>query len=203
VDAIADWTTHTSCTLIALDAPLGWPTELGRTLCEHQAGAPIHCQANMMFRRETDRFVRKRVGKQPLDVGADRIARTARAALVLLDELRHRTGDAIPLAWNPGIGAGIHAIEVYPGALLAAYGVEATGYKQKSRHIARQAVLGLLQKHIILPHDIALIEDNDDALDAVLCVLAAADFLRGDAVEPTDLGIAKKEGWIWVRNPIS
>ena len=42
--------------------------------------------------------VRDRIGKQSLDVGADRIARTAHAALQLLHELRGRLGKPIPLA---------------------------------------------------------------------------------------------------------
>ena len=37
------------------------------------------------------------------------------------------------------------------------------------------------------------------ALDAGFCILAAVDFLRGDAMEPEDQQKAWKEGWIWVR----
>ena len=42
---------------------------------------------------------------------------------------------------------------------------------------------------------------SDDALDAALCCTAAADFLRGNAFEPQDIDLARKEGWIWVRKP--
>ena len=41
--------------------------------------------------------------------------------------------------------------------------------------------------------------DNDNALDAGLCVLAAVDFLRGSVMEPGDQEKARKEGWILVR----
>jgi hypothetical protein len=41
-----------------------------------------------MFRRMTDRAIHKNVGRTPLDVGADWIARTAHAALRFLAELR-------------------------------------------------------------------------------------------------------------------
>ena len=36
-----------------------------------------------------------------------------------------------------------------------------------------------------------------DALDALVCVLAAADFMRGRAGPPSDLETARQEGWIW------
>ena len=36
---------------------------------------------------------------------------------------------------------------------------------------------------------------------AVVCELAGADFLRSEVLEPTDMEIAKKEGWIWVQKP--
>lgn len=50
--------------------------------------------------------------------------------------------------------------------------------------------------------DIDLMIDNDDALDAVICVLAAIDFLKQDVIEPdkSQMNLVKKEGWIWVKN---
>jgi hypothetical protein len=188
-------------TLVAIDAPLGWPIGLGQTLHSHEAGAPIGLEANWMFRRETDRAIKRRTGKQPLDVGADRIARTAHAALGFLQELRQRTDETIPLVWNPVIGDGTYAVEVYPGATLAAYGVRASGYKKKGQHTAHRAVLELLEERVALPDDRTLLENNNDVLDAALCVLAGVDFLRGEALKPTDLELARKEGWIWVRKP--
>ena len=88
-------------TLIALDAPLGWPIALGASLSSHSAGAPLLPPAAALFSRETDRAIETRFGKRPLEVGANFIARTARAALGLLVELRGLTGRAIPLAWTP------------------------------------------------------------------------------------------------------
>jgi len=35
-----------------------------------------------------------------------------------------------------------------------------------------------------------------DALDAVVCILAACDFLAGAAAPPLDRSVAEKEGWI-------
>lgn len=41
---------------------------------------------------------------------------------------------------------------------------------------------------------------NDHVLDAVICCVAAADYLRGPAVKPSEdeKKRARKEGWIWV-----
>jgi hypothetical protein len=84
VDTIVEWTKRCEFTLIALDAPLGWPITLGQELCNHMAGKPIQTEPNNLFRRKTDQVVKREIGKLPLDVGADRIARTAHAALSFL-----------------------------------------------------------------------------------------------------------------------
>ena len=44
---------------------------------------------------------------------------------------------------------------------------------------------------------------DKNIFDAVLCVLAAADFVKGDVIRPTNRALAKKEGWIWVKSPQS
>jgi hypothetical protein len=51
-------------------------------------------------------------------------------------------------------------------------------------------------------HRSAMIE-CDHIIDAVACVLAGADFLRGDVVLPTEeeILVAKREGWIWFKSP--
>jgi hypothetical protein len=54
--------------------------------------------ANAMFRRTTDLFIQQKLKKTPLDVGADRIARTAYAALAILGTLRVELG--MPFRWR-------------------------------------------------------------------------------------------------------
>lgn len=198
---LARWAQAAPTCLLALDAPLGWPAAMGAALAAHRAGAPIPIERDRLFQRLTDQVVRRAVGKRPLEVGADRIARTAHAALQQLEELRRATGSPIELAWEPAPGPGIHAIEVYPAATLTAYGIAATGYKGKKGRRARQQVLRALPEHLVLPDDVELLLRHDHALDAVLCVLAGADFLRGSALAPApeDLATARKEGWIWFR----
>jgi hypothetical protein len=45
-----------------------------------------------------------------------------------------------------------------------------------------------------------ILVDNADAFDSVVCLLAAADFIRGLCYAPPDLTTARREGWIWVKN---
>jgi hypothetical protein len=186
-------------TLLAIDAPLGWPEPMGKALVGHVAGAPIEPTAHDLFRRATDRFVKARLGKQSLDVGADRIARTAHAALHLLADIRSITALPVPLAWAHTFSDRLAAIEVYPAVTLVAYDLPSSGYKKPRDGRVKAAIINLLRDLLSLPDDIVDMERSTDALDAGLCVLAGFDFLRGEAYAPQDLELALREGWIWVR----
>ena len=203
VAIVYDWIRNSQQVLLALDAPLGWPATLGGELVRHRSGEPLEASADRLFRRETDRFVRQLTGKRPLDVGADRIARTAHAALNLISELRSLTDCSIPLVWEPTLSERIQAIEVYPAGTLAASGLPDSGYKKSKDLPARKEILTGLQDRV----DTSGISEmkllgNADILDAVVCVLAAADFLKGKSIPPIDHELAEKEGWIWVRTPV-
>lgn len=198
-EQLAAWIPAHGPALLALDAPLGWPAALGAELSRHQAGGPLTSSADLLFRRETDRMIRQIFGRTPLDVGADRIARTARAALHLLEQLRRHTGRSVSLAWDPADCPGITAIEVYPAATLAARGLPSSRYKRGDQRSAREAILAGLGRQLELPEDLRLPRENADALDALVCVQAGADFLAGLARAPQDLALAQKEGWIWAR----
>lgn len=195
--------------LLCIDAPLGWPLDLGRSLVSHRAGDGIEIDANTLFRRETDRDVRRRCGKTPLDVGADRIARTALRAVQLLQALRVRTGLTIDLPLTlEGINApGVHALETYPAGYLAARGINARGYRDPA---ARELRLRLLEdilrafealplspKTLELRPPAAEFAPRADLLDSLLCVLAGHCAVTGGAPAPTDTGRAAIEGWIW------
>lgn len=198
-EELAAWLSEKPRALLAFDAPLGWPLPLGKALAPHKAGEPLSGAANHLFRRATDRFVKARLGKQSLDVGADRIARTAHSALKLLADVREKTGFPIPLAWDANYSERVAAIEVYPAATLIAHGIPDTGYKKKEKIAERKAIIGSLARMIQLPEDVANMELSADALDAGVCVLAGFDFLKGDAYNPEDKDLANHEGWIWVR----
>ena len=184
IAAIADWLYEGDApALLALDAPLGWPAALAEALQNHRAGQLLPGESNTLFRRDTDRVVRDRIGKQSLDVGADRIARTAHAALQLLHQLRSRLGQPIPLAWFTPV-SGVHTIEVYPAATLAAYGIDARGYKASPGGAHRERVLSEISRRITVHADVPDIERASDGLDAALCVLAAHDFVVWAAIAP-------------------
>ena len=139
-----------------------------------------------------------RLGKKPLEVGADRIARTAVAALALLHDLRRRSGLPIPLAWTHEPWAGAAAIEVYPAATLLAHGTYRSGYKEP-RSAARAEVVAAWPEGVAIPAGVDLQALPSDAFDAVVCLLAAADFAAGSALGPSDREMAEREGWMWVR----
>jgi predicted RNase H-like nuclease len=197
-EIVSKWIPGVEKCLLALDAPLGWPHDFGHTLADHVAGTPLQKEANQFFRRETDRFVQRTSGKVPLDVGADRIARTALSALQLLGSLAERTGVDIPLAWDMDF-SGIAAIEVYPAGTLKASHIQSSAYKRPDQIDTRRQLLAWLGSEAELPEDLSLPLEDADALDAMLCVLAGADFLAGTTYPPTDVTLAQKEGWIWIR----
>jgi predicted nuclease with RNAse H fold len=181
-----NWLDEYEEALIALDAPLGWPQKLGVCLSTHRAGLLVQAEANQLFRRMTDVAIKDRLGKQPLEVGANLIARTAVAALMLLDQIRRSTGRHIPLAWAPKETERWRAIEVYPAATRIGYGAPDIGGSLEGleESLDCSAVLPALAR-------------SKDAVDAAVCALAAADFLSGRAAPPQDHDMASVEGWIW------
>lgn len=186
--------------VLGLDAPLGWPAPLSERLRDHRAGGPFVGEANDIFRRTTDRFVHAAVGKLPLDVGADRIARTAHSALELLQRVREVTGRDFPLPLSPE-SDGDAAIETYPGGTLHAGPWNARGYKGRNGAEVRARLLEQLDDLITFDCETGPLVDEDDLFDAAIAALGAADFLEGRCFEPQDAALARLEGWIWVRRP--
>lgn len=197
---ISGWLLGVDRSLLALDAPLGWPKAMGMELKDHVAGEPIATQPDLFFRRDTDRVVQDQLGKTPLDVGADRIARTAHTALTLLQKIKNPSGSRIPLAWEPdSVTPPVSAIEVYPAGTLRAYGIPCSGYKKAGQRSVRGEILGRLSTLMTLPADQSSMLDNANILDAAICLLAAADFLQRHCIPPTNFATARIEGWIWVK----
>ena len=204
IGAIVEGITLRGPCLLAIDAPLGWPSALGQALAGHEAGGALPHKSHDLFRRNTDRFFKKTIGKQPLDVGADRIARTALATLQRLVQIREETRQQLPLAWVPGLLQDSACIEVYPAGTLTVYGLPATGYKGKDagHQAARDHLVAELSGILHMPDVVkARMRANDDALDAVICLQAGFDFTQGVVLRPDDQALAEKEGWIWAREP--
>jgi predicted nuclease with RNAse H fold len=200
IETLVEWVRSSERVVLSIDAPLGWPAGMRTALASHQAGAPIEGHAHSMFRRETDRFIRQQLGKQSLDVGADRIARTAFTALSMLDQVRKATRLPIPLAWDRD-SEGAAAIEVYPAATLRAHQIPDKGYKAKRGQAERAAIVRGLEHHFQLRGNRPQLLDNVDVLDAAICVLAGLDFEAGTAMPPEHSDEVRSEGWIWARDP--
>ena len=194
---IARWLTQHELVLLALDAPFGWPEAMGRELSSHSAGRPVEAKADEFFSRLTDRIVRDYIAKKPLEVGANLIARTAHSALRLLEDLRNNMHTEIPLAWDPNEIKQTSAIEVYPAATLIARNVKKSYSSENAGeerlNMVRQLGLSIEQQALR-----KLVEESPHAFDAVVCVMAASDFLQGSCIPVVDMAKAKKEGWIWV-----
>ncbi len=198
-DVVSGWIDINTPTLLAVDAPLGWPASLGEQLIGHSAGGLISEDSNNLFRRHTDKFIKKVVGKQPLDVGADRIARTALAGLKYINDIGEMVSCTIPLAWEPELISNISAIEVYPAATLKQSGIRSDGYKKKENTVERNEIFSALSQTIRFTTDTSQLIKDDDVLDASVCVLSGSHFLNKQCIPPDDLRLAKKEGWIWVQ----
>ena len=203
IDRVASVLGRSSRALLSLDAPLGWPVALISALQGHGAGRPLGPNADLLFCRDTDREIRTRHALKPLDVGADRIARVARSALELLEDLRNASGEEIPLLWQPGLDGRTGAIEVYPKATLKAHGLPFSGYKGtgSGHREAREDLVAALRRCISLDPDTGAMIADDDLLDAAVCVLAGHDFLTRNARAPSNVESCRTEGWIWVRDP--
>lgn len=206
VDLIEKWLPEGQPALLALDSPLGWPRKLAQELLDHSAGMPLKVPPDHLFSRLTDHRVKETIAKRPFEVGADRIARTAHSALKLLQSLREKTGSAIPLAWERDDVRETCAIEVYPAATLAARRINVQGYKKPKARDERLKLIELISNHLEIAtsrEQREQLESSSDAIDAVVCVLAASDFLLGKCLQPKpkDEETARKEGWIWVLHP--
>lgn len=123
-------------------------------------------------------------------------------ALGLLQELRDRSEQEIPLSWQRDV-VQTSAIEVYSAGTLAAMGVITSDYRKPDGNDAGQRILDSLRLGFIHTAAKTSAKVSPHALDAIICLVAAADFLMGKCIPVTDNDLAEKEGWIWVRQPMS
>lgn len=197
------WFEQCTPALVAIDAPLGWPMPLSVHLGRRLAGDPIDATGDELFHRHTDRVVRSLTGKRPMEVGADKIARAALRAVNLLGQLRASTGHALPMAWSPGVPDQPSAIEVYPALTLRSLGLSDAGYKgsRPEKRLRRRNLAESIATEVDLWVDRQALAESDDALDAVVCLLAASHFCAESVLLPDQAELARTEGWIWFRPP--
>ena len=105
---------------------------------------------------------------------------------------------------------GVQAIEVYPAVGLWALGLPTKNYKGKKNDnpANRKKLVNDLVEHKELKDHVDFcqgisdrMQQNDNLLDAVLCILTGVDFLCGKCVPlpKEDKDLAYREGWIWFR----
>lgn len=196
---VSHWLPAEGRYLVAFDAPLGWPVRLSKALARHRAGEALPVTSDELFRRQTDRLVHRELGKWPPEMGADRIARTGLAALSLLAEVRKLSARPLPLAWTQAEESG--AIEVFPAATLIARQLSGV-YRARSAagRKTRRELLDRLASELDVGTSRDVMVEDPNQFDAMVCVLAGADYARGLCVEPTDRALAQQEGFIWFRS---
>lgn len=198
---LSNWVQQGPC-ILCVDAPLGWPKPMATLLSNHTAGEALHDDGNTFFRRETDLNIKRIFNKNPLDIGADRIARVGLSALMIIANLRKNTGP-LPILWSPEELKESGLIEVYPAATIISHGLNGAGYKGKGQNKvdARRKLFDTLSSNISVEVSLDYLVENEDAFDAFICVLAGIDFIKGHSIAPSSIETARQEGWIWVKSP--
>ena len=88
-----------------------------------------------------------------MDVGADRIARAAHAALRYLEAIRQAVKQPFPIAWGGDSYSHTSAIEVYPAATLKQLDIRSVGYKKKENTEERSEITQSLKTKVTLNVD--------------------------------------------------
>lgn len=193
-------------TVVAIDAPFGWPEPFFKAVRAHRAGEawPGRGEGLEEFRqalrlRRTDLVVKQEAGLTPLSVSADKIAVTAFRCALLLDRLGHERGWKIDRSGMTG-----RVVEVYPAAALKQWRLTtATSYKASDAHEQRDDITSGLRKALGIDRMPAGVRkacrETDHALDAVIAAVVARAAALGWTRPPLsqeERGHASIEGWI-------
>jgi hypothetical protein len=195
-------------TKVGIDDPFGWPVPFIDALASHRDGPVWPASeegSTAAFRhRETDRATQARnpSGRWPLSVSSDRIAVPAMRCAAILAEVARRRGR--PAVAREGSGL---CCEVYPDPALRIWteGSDASlgkaSYKRAENSGARVALLAAIRTKLPIADPrgrLAMVEREDDYLDALLCALVARAVEVGltHAPTPAQEELARIEGWI-------
>lgn len=184
---------------VGIDCPFGWPAPFVAMITDHTAGRlrvpgdrPSGWRREYAL-RETDRHVQATIGLSPLSVAADKIGHVAIRLVALISELDPAVDSSLD-----GSGA---IVETYPAAALRVWELPHRRYKGEAYRRERAALVDALlvaAPWLDLGEHAGSVRDSDHVLDAVLCALVARARDRGFTDPPTDLGLARREGWIHV-----
>lgn len=206
-------------TLIAFDAPLGFPINLGKFLNSHKAGLPINNWENgykehisQYVDRYTDRVIREKLNLIPLSVGADKISRVTFRTMELIGMIEKELGKKLSLTWKPENCKDISFIEVYPASTLKSYRQPHNQYKQKKDYYNRNVIIDFISSEVEIDEKFVRnfpFENKIDALDALICAFTGKEFIKGnltsfdELIDKKDLeeveSIVLNEGWIWTK----
>ena len=211
-------------TLLALDAPLGWPVAMRRALAEGVAGSATGFPADAMdmFRRRTDHFVIRKTRKIPQSVGASLVASLTHTALRLIDMIEEKCKKhnislaSAPMARHDAFRRDVHLIEVYPALagprFLGSPSQRFESWSEVGDHLKKfredgwSTIAKRLRERMQiecagLPDGVEndLRRLRDHGLDAILCAWTAWCFLQGECVSPPteEMEHLAPEGWIW------
>lgn len=185
--------------VVAIDAPFGWPRPWAAAVGKHRPGSAFDADGPpaMLTRRETDVWIAKHIGINPLAVAANLIGATAIRCARLVQSL------SLPV--DVGVSGPLPVVsEVYPAAALSRWDMSYQLYKGKPYVEARRRLIAALVSaglpvRLSAEHS-GVVEASDDALDALICSLVARAVglgLTDDAPESL-LEAAAGEGWIRV-----
>ena len=188
-----------------IDAPFGYPVAFSAFVAGHDAFDPEARPGvdTEPFRlRATDVWVWRQHGRRPLSVSTDLIGVTALRCARLQLMVAAETGEAVD---RTGRG---RLAEVYPAAALAAWGLDAVGYKRRTE--GSRALLADLAGRVVTRFGIELtvahrrlVETVDDAFDALVAAVIAREIVAGRTQGPPAHleEAARREGWIHAPRP--
>ncbi|MBZ9728388.1 DUF429 domain-containing protein [Salegentibacter sp. JZCK2] len=199
-DFITDGIKESEKAILAIDAPLGWPVSFRKILNTHSAGLSLDTDPELFFKRQTDLDIRQRFKKWPLEISADRIARTAFFTLNRIGKIEKDLDYKLNLLWSIQDLEKYGMLEVYPAATLLSLGFSIKGYK-KDNAPARDKLYDQLKKIYNFNNFESIdLTTIDHDFDALVCCLACVDFIEGKSLPPAKIDSdIKEEGWIWVK----
>lgn len=190
---------------IGVDSPVGWPVEFVDAVSAHARFErwPGTTDRSRLTHRDTDRRVRELCGRWPLSASADKLGSVAMRCALLQSRLAEEVwGTAAP---RDGSGP---LVETYPAGALAAWQIDARGYKDKRNPTdaigVRNRVIDRIATDTSSWLDLepvrAAAAASDHVLDALLCALVAMAAKSGATHPPTpaEREAALIEGWVHV-----
>ncbi len=215
--AVSDWISLLESGWIGLDSPLGlawidrteligttnadpfdWSAELVRLYPDRDALVTAAVEARLIgrHRRKTDAGL-----LAPFPPLLFQLIHQTYAALSLVSHLDRSRVRVLP--WEHARARPVTLIETCPAIVLKTTGLSNRGYKRKSDSGAlRQRLMGAVLRHWGLNadgwiHEIVRQDGEGDALDAILCAIAASNAMTIDHAKIACQPGALDEGWIY------